>query len=64
MKKEQINFILRDNLEIWADIETKIIFIDVHTPKPSLYDKYFLVKTLKIFFKILNKIKLINIPNL
>lgn len=64
MKREWINLILRNNLEIWTDIETKTIFMNVYTPKPSLYDKYFFVKTLETFFKILNKIKLTKIPNL
>ena len=45
MTKKQINIILRDNLEVWENIEREKITINKHIFKPSLNSKYLYIKT-------------------
>ena len=35
---------MRNNLEIYKNIEKKVMAIGVYTLKPGLYDKYFYIK--------------------
>ena len=55
---------MRENSEIWEDIEKKKIAINIYISKPSLDNKYFYVETQKELLNMLNKKNFIKIPNL